>query len=49
MSSMLYLCNAIKHDHSFKKKLLDLFSNYPHLPLHKLGFVGHWHKEELWL
>jgi len=48
ISSMLYLCNAIKHDHLFKEKLLNLFSNYPHLPLHKLGFIDHWQNEELW-
>lgn len=48
ISSMLYLCNAIKPNNQFKEKLFGLFTKYPHLPLYKLGFVGQWQNEELW-
>lgn len=48
ISAMLYLCNAVKKDNLFKTKLFDLFSKYPNLPLHKIGFHNQWEQEEFW-
>jgi len=48
ISAMLYLCNAVNPTHSFKHKMLDLFSRYPNLPLYKIGFNNQWQQEDLW-
>lgn len=48
ISAMLYLCNAVQNDNLFKIKLLDLFSKYPNIPLHKLGFNNQWEKQHIW-
>ena len=48
ISAMLYLCNAVQNDNLFKIKLLDLFSKYPNIPLHKLGFNNQWEKQQIW-
>lgn len=48
ITAMLYLCNAIDARHTFKQKLLNLFEQYPDIPIYKIGFFNHWEQEPIW-
>lgn len=48
ITAMLYLCNAIDSTHIFKQKLLNLFQQYPDMPVYKIGFFNHWEQEPIW-
>jgi len=48
ISALVYLCNALNPSHILKDKLLDLFDDYPTVPINRLGFVGQWKSEPLW-
>jgi len=48
ISTMLYLCNAVKPDNNLKTRLLALFASHPSLPLHKLGFNNNWEQQDIW-
>lgn len=46
---MKYLLDAISPGHHFAPKLADLFTKYPTVDLHALGFYKNWKNEPLWL
>ncbi len=46
---MKYLLDAISPGHHFTPKLADLFTKYPNVDLHALGFYSDWKNEPLWL
>jgi abortive infection bacteriophage resistance protein len=48
ISTMIYLCNQVAPNHQIKNNLFDLFSNYPNIPIYKLGFLNNWQNQELW-
>jgi len=48
LSMIIYLLNAIDPKHTFKQKLIDLFSKYPHINKNAMGFPQNWQKEVLW-
>ena len=48
ISAMVYLCDGINLNHGIKDKILKLFSQYPEIPIYKLGFLDHWEKHPLW-
>jgi hypothetical protein len=48
ISCMVYLCNQIMPDNEIKTKILNLFSDYPAVPIYKYGFFNNWQAEPLW-
>jgi abortive infection bacteriophage resistance protein len=48
ISTMIYLCNEVTPNHQIKNNILDLFSNYPNIPIYKLGFLNNWQDQGLW-
>lgn len=45
---LAYLKQSINPNGSFKTKLLELFSAYPHTDLKAMGFTKEWQSEVLW-
>jgi abortive infection bacteriophage resistance protein len=48
ISSLIFLCNKVTPNHQIKIKILDLFAQYPTMPIYKLGFLNHWNQQEIW-
>jgi abortive infection bacteriophage resistance protein len=48
ISSLIFLCNKVSPNHQIKIKILDLFAQYPTMPIYKLGFLNHWNQQEIW-
>lgn len=48
ISSMVYLSNHITQDNQIKTKILNLFSQYPNIPIYKLGFLNNWNNQPIW-
>jgi abortive infection bacteriophage resistance protein len=48
ITSMIYLCNKVTPNHHVKKKILELFTTSPDLPMYKLGFFNNWQKHPIW-
>lgn len=48
ISCMLYLCNKVTPNHQVKKKILELHSDNPEIPIYKLGFFNNWEQQDLW-
>ena len=48
ISCMVYLCNNVTPNHHIKSKIIDLFSQYPSIPIYKMGFLNNWQNEPLW-
>ena len=48
ISCMVYLCNEITPRNGIKKKILELISSNPTIPIYKLGFINNWDKEPIW-
>jgi len=48
LSMLLYLLNIINPNHSFKRKLNDLFLKYPDINKAAMGFSANWQNEPLW-
>lgn len=49
ISTMVYLCNNVVPGNGIKEKILDLFRNFPNVPVYKLGFLNRWDQEPLWI
>jgi abortive infection bacteriophage resistance protein len=48
ISCLVYLCDFVTPGHHIKSKILDLFSNDPAIPVHKLGFLNNWNQQPVW-
>ena len=48
ISSLIYLCNHVTPGHHIKEKILQLFQDYPDVPVYKLGFFNHWEQTPVW-
>lgn len=48
ISCHLYLLNSITPNNTLKEELLQLFSNYPKVPIFMLGFTDEWKKHPIW-
>lgn len=48
ISCLLYLCNAICPDNTYKESIVRLLSQYPGVPLYMFGFTGNWKEEPIW-
>ena len=48
ISSLIFLCNKVTPNHQIKIKILDLFAQYPTMPIYKLGFLNYWNQQEIW-
>ncbi|WP_344726172.1 Abi family protein [Corallibacter vietnamensis] len=49
LSAILYISNEISPGHHIKQELLDLFNQFPNIPLSKMGFPANWQTEPIWL
>jgi abortive infection bacteriophage resistance protein len=48
LSMMVYLLNTVNPRHTFKQKLMHLFTQYPNVDTHAMGFPSAWQNEPLW-
>ncbi|MDR2496089.1 MAG: Abi family protein [Tannerellaceae bacterium] len=48
LSMILYFLNIVNPNHSFKKRLEELFAKYPNVDRTAMGFPADWHIEPLW-
>jgi len=48
LSIIIYLLNVVNPNHTFKKKLENLFLKYPNIDRAAMGFPANWHNELLW-
>lgn len=49
ISALVYLSNNIENNnHPFKKNIIQLFLNYPNIPLYKMGFPKNWKEQPIW-
>ena len=48
LSMIIYLLNTVNPNHSFKKKLENLFQKYPNVDRAAMGFPANWRSEPLW-
>jgi len=48
ISAMLYMNNEISPGNHIKQELLNLFSQYPNIPLSRMGFPANWKQEPIW-
>lgn len=48
ITCMVYICNHLNKEQSTKEQILRLFSNYPDIPIYKLGFLNSWETQPVW-
>jgi abortive infection bacteriophage resistance protein len=48
VSIIIYLLNVVNPNHTFKRKLNDLFAKYPTVDIRAMGFPADWQSEPLW-
>lgn len=48
ISSLVYICNQVTPGHHIKEKILQLFDDYPNVPIYKLGFLNNWKQTPIW-
>jgi abortive infection bacteriophage resistance protein len=48
LATINYLLSAISPGNSFAKKIKDLLSRYPNLPIQYMGFTPNWSSEKMW-
>lgn len=48
ISCLLYLVNTLNPNNTLKEEILQLFTNYPKVPVYMLGFIGDWKENPIW-
>ena len=49
ISAMLYMNNEISPGNHLKQELLNLFGQFPNVPLNRMGFPANWRQEPIWI
>jgi abortive infection bacteriophage resistance protein len=48
ISTLLFLCNKVTPQHKVKERILQLFNEFPNVPIYRVGFMNQWRNQNLW-